>query len=239
MSMITSRGQAAADSITKEKLSVKDEYITLKADEAVVVRILGAEDYVGYMSHSSYNLSIFTQPCPDPQAKTCEYCKAASAGIEAFQDLRLKPRYTFGFAELGERRIKLLDVSKNQAKKLLVAIEEYADVIDEMPFTLRRVGSGTDTAYSLSPIIKAKPNQMDAFHSFDGETIDLEFFSDRLEAKVSTPNFKIKLLSEASFPTDMLIKMFGKDVVEDALAASPTDKPKSDAISASELDDIV
>ena len=238
MSLITSRGSESAESIKREKLSVKDEYIVLTTDEAIQLRILGKEEYVGYMSHGSFTHSIFTQPCPDPDARDCEYCKASNAGHEEFHDLKLRQRFTFAFVDLGEKRIKLLDVSKNQAKKLLSSIEEYEDILGEMPFTLRRIGKGTDTAYSLSPIIKAKAPVMDAFKEFDGEEVPLSFFSDRLEAKVSTGNFKIKLLSEAGFPRKSLDRLFGEEVVESALTVTDT-ADKVEKLSENELDDIV
>lgn len=213
--MITAKGNDVKTNIKKGDITVKDEYITLKADEGVKVRLLGTDDFVEYNSHGAYGLDIFTQPCGE---KGCVYCKAGSAGLEEFNQLKTKARYLFAFAELETGKVKLLDVSKNQAKKLMSGIDEYAEDIADIAFTLKRVGAGKDTAYNLNPILKMKGNDQENFDKFDGESVELQFFIDRLEVRVCNEEFKIKMLVQAGFPVEESKDLFGAELVERALA---------------------
>lgn len=222
--MITAKGNDVKQNIKKSGLKAKDEYITLKEDEEVKVRLLAVDDYVEYMSHGGYNLDIYTQPCPNPKAGNCAYCLASKSGVEEFDALKLKPRYLFAFANLDNGKIMLLDLSKNQAKKLMSSIDEYEEDIDSIAFKLKRVGNGKDTAYVLNPILKMKSPEKEAFEKFNGEVVDLQFFVDRLEVKVSTEEFKIRRLSEAGYPNDKLRLLVGDDIVDRALAEAPADE---------------
>lgn len=216
--MITAKGNAAKESINKSDLNVKDEYLTLKEGAGVKVRILAADDFVEYHSHGAYNLDIFTQPCP---AEGCVYCKAGNLGIEEFKALKAKNRYLFAFGEMETGKVKLLDVSKNQAKKLMADIDAYADNINDIAFTLKRTGTGKDTAYGLNPIIKKlTATEQEQFDNLAGIVVPIEFFADRLDMRVSNEDFKVKMLAKAGLDVVAHKELFGAELVEKALAAA-------------------
>lgn len=218
--MITAKGSEVKSHINNSDLKIKDEYISLKEGQGIKVRVLGADDYVEYMSHGAYNLDIFTQPCPNPQAGDCVYCKASKAGVEGFEVLKAKPRYLFAFANLENGKVMLLDVSKNQAKKLMASIDEYAENINDIAFTLKRVGTGKDTAYVLNPILKMTAGDQASFDTFQGTTVDIDYFVNRLEIRIPSEEFKIKMLSQAGFPVEDNKNTFGAELVEKALASA-------------------
>lgn len=221
--MITAKGNAAKENINKSDLNVKDEYISLKEGAGMKVRLLAADDFVEYHSHGAYNLDIFTQPCPE---EGCVYCKAANLGIEEFKALKSKNRYLFAFGDLETGKVKLLDVSKNQAKKLMASIDEYAENINDIAFTLKRVGTGKDTSYTLNPILKMKASEEEQFNVFDGHTVAIEFFVDRLDARVSNEDFKVKMLAKAGLDVSAYRDLFGAELVDKALAASDENAEK-------------
>lgn len=218
--MITAKGADVKSHMKKGDLTVKDEYITLKQDEGVKVRVLAADDYVEYMAHGAYNLDIFTQPCPNPKACDCVYCKASKMGVEGFEVLKAKPRYLFAFGNMENGRVMLLDVSKNQAKKLMASIDEYAEDINDIAFTLKRVGAGKDTSYALNPVLKMKGDDQANFDKFEGTTVDIPFFEDRLEVRIPSEDFKVKMLVKNSFPVEAHKDVFGAELVEKALATA-------------------
>lgn len=224
--MITAKGNEAREHINKGDLNIKDEYISLKEGAGLKVRLLAADDFVEYHSHGAYNLDIFTQPCPE---EGCVYCKAATLDVEDFKALRVKNRYLFAFGDLETGKVRLLDVSKNQAKKLMASIDEYADNIDEIAFTLKRVGNGKDTTYTLNPILKMKGNEQEQFEAFNGQTVDIEFFVDRLDVRVSTEDFKVRMLAKAGLDVTAHKDLFGAELVEKALAAADENAEKVDA----------
>lgn len=220
--MITAKGSEVKNHINNADLKIKDEYISLKEGQGIKVRVLGVDDYVEYMSHGAYNLDIFTQPCPNPQAGDCVYCKAGKSSVEGFDVLKAKPRYLFAFANLENGKIMLLDVSKNQAKKLMASIDEYSENINDIAFTLKRVGTGKDTAYVLNPILKMTAGDQVNFDNFNGTTVELDHFVSRLEIRIPSEEFKIKMLAQAGFPVEEHKNAFGAELVEKALA--PTDE---------------
>lgn len=226
--MITAKGSDVKSSINNSDLKIKDEYISLKEGQGIKVRLLGTDDYVEYMSHGAYNLDIFTQPCPNPQAGDCVYCKASKAGVEGFEVLKNKPRYLFAFANIETGKVMLLDVSKNQAKKLMASIDEYAENINDIAFTLKRVGTGKDTAYVLNPILKMTPADKANFDTFDGQTVEIEYFVSRLEIRIPSEDFKVKMLSQAGFPVEDHKNTFGAELVEKALASTDENATRVD-----------
>lgn len=218
--MITAKGNDVKTNIKKGDLTAKDEYISLKEGQGIKVRVLSAEDFVEYNSHGAYNLDIFTQPCPH---KDCVYCKAGKLGwdnesLADFKVLSAKQRYLFAFADMESGRVKLLDVSKNQAKKLMASIDKYAKNINTVAFTLDRVGSGKDTSYTLNPILGMEPAEQAQFDKFNGVSVDVDFFVERLEIRVSSEEFKVKMLKEAGFPIEAHATSLGEELVGKALA---------------------
>lgn len=201
MAIFTARGSEAKESIEKKKVDLKNAYYRMKSEkDAAKVRILSAHDYVEYVSHASFTHKVYTQPCVSVIGKECPLCTASKSGIEGFDALYPKKRYVFVFGDMASGELKALDVSKNQAKALISAIEEYKDELSELAFTLKRTGESTSTAYSLSPIIRMKGDDQ---AQFDGLS-DLEVTDEYLESILEplTPEFQVKVLKDAGFPTD-------------------------------------
>ena len=201
MAIFTARGSEAKESIEKKKVDLKNVYYRMKSEkDAAKVRILSANDYVEYVSHSSFTHKVYTQPCVSVLGQECPLCTASKSGIDGFDALYPKKRYVFVFGDMASGELKALDVSKNQAKALISAIEEYKEELSELAFTLKRTGESTSTAYVLSPIIRMKGDDQ---AQFDG-LADLEVTDEYLESILSplTAEFQVKVLKDAGFPTD-------------------------------------
>lgn len=216
MSIITAKGKKAGENAQKETSSIdfKEAYIKLKDGESVKVRLLSAEDYVEYKAHGSYAKGIFTQPCIASTGEKCALCEASNYeggtedqyGKPEWNHLYARPRYLFAFADIGKKTVRLFDATKNQAKGLISAIEEYGEDIADIAFTFKRVGNKTDTTYSLNPILKMKGADKEGFDSFEGQEVEVEFFEKALFAR--TREKQIEELRNAGFP---VAKVFGKE----------------------------
>lgn len=201
MSMIfTARGQEAKDSVNKKKVDLKNAYYRMKSGDSVKVRVLSNVDYVEYISHSSFTHKVYTQPCVSVLGQECALCTASKSGIEGYEALYPKKRYLFVFADMESGELKALDVSKNQAKKLIADIEEYSEDLDVLAFNLKKTGEGTNTGYSLNPIIKMKGNDTENFEKCAGLEVTDEYLNTVLTPR--TIELQVKTLKESGFPTD-------------------------------------
>lgn len=201
MSMIfTARGQEAKASAEKGKVDLKKAYLRMKSGEAVKVRVLSASDYVEYIAHSSFTHKVYTQPCVSVIGQECALCEASKSGIEGFEALYPRKRYVFVFADMQSGELRAIDVSKNQAKKLIADIEEYAEDLDSIAFNLKKTGEGTNTGYSLNPILKMKGDDSAKFEACEGLEVTDEYLNTILTPR--TLELQVRTLKEAGFPTD-------------------------------------
>lgn len=200
MSLITAKGSEVELSINKKKVDLSQAYIRLKEGDSVKVRLLGTDDYVEYLAHSSFAHKVYTQPCITPTGEVCPLCVAGKSGEEEFDILYPKKRYLFAFADLDSGDIRVWDCSKAQAKVLINAIKEYADDINEIAFNFKRSGTKTETTYSLNPILKLKGDDVEKFRKFDGEKVTLEFFESVLQPR--TKDMMLDVLMAAEFPVE-------------------------------------
>jgi len=202
MSLLTGKGATEVAEVTKGKVDLKEAFIRLKAEnESVTVRLLGIDDFVSYKAHGDFNLGIYNSPCLAVGGDDCPYCVAKAKGGEKFEGLYAKNRVVFAFAELNTGQVKCLDVSPNQAKKLNADITEYKEEIldGEIAFNLVRTGSGTSTGYALKPLTPKKLTAVqEKFDAFDGQTVDIEFFEERVQGR--STDYMVKLLNDAGFP---------------------------------------
>ncbi|WP_407708513.1 hypothetical protein ACIU4M_00680 [Bacillus altitudinis] len=196
MSAITAKGREAKENASKSRPDMKKVLFKLKENQTHAVRILSVDDNVEYASTGDFNLGIYTQAI----SQDSPLLVANKHGGEKFKNLYKKARYCFVFASLETGELMALQVSKNQAKTIFSSLEEYEDNIADIAFNLKRTGSDTSTVYSLSPILKMKPEQQEAFDKFNGVEVELEFFESILEPK--SDEFLAKLLKEAGFDTD-------------------------------------
>lgn len=213
--MFTARGQEAKESAEKKKLDLKNTYLRMKSGDSVKVRVMSPVDYVEYLAHSSFTHKVYTQPCVSVIGQECALCTASKSGIEGFDALYAKKRYLFVFADMQSGELKVLDVSKNQAKKLISDIEEYKDDLDTLAFNLKKVGEGTNTGYSLSPIVRMKDADQAQFDA----CADLEVTDEYLNTVLTprTLELQVRTLKEAGFPTD---EFFPHVVLEDSEGTS-------------------
>ncbi len=200
MSMFTARGAEAKANANQQKVDLKDVYYRFKTGDSAKVRVLGVIDYVEYKAHASFNHKVYTQPCVGVTGKECPMCVASKSGVEGFEELYAKRRYVFAFGDLATGKIKALDVSKNQAKKLIADIEEYKDDINDIAFNLKRTGEKTDTTFSLNPILKLKAEDSEKFESLEGVEVQDQFFNDVLVAR--SYDMQVEILKEAGFPVE-------------------------------------
>lgn len=198
--IFTARGEQAKENINRQNIDLSKVRITLKQGQSRKVRLLGVNDYVEYKAHGSFQHKIYTQPCVEVIGKNCPLCTASKSGIEEFEGLVARKRYLFAFGDMETGTVMTLDVSKGQAKKLISAIEEYKEEINELAFNLKKEGEKTETAYLLNPIIKMKGNDQEQFDALDGMEVSDEFFGTVLNPK--TEDFMVKILHDANFPVE-------------------------------------
>ena len=234
MSLLMGKGSDIKDAINKSKVDLKEAFIRLKNEnESVPVRLLSTEDYVGYKAHSDFKKGLYNTPCLSVLGQECPYCVAHDKGGEDWSGFYAKDRFMFAFAELNSGKIKVLEVSKNQAKKLIAQIDEYAEEIEagEVAFNLTRSGTGTSTVYVLNMMTPKKMKAIqEAYDKFDDVTVDVEFFEDRLSAK--SPTYMLNLLEDAGFNIE---EHFTPELVsqaraeKEALTSNNDVKPAEDA----------
>lgn len=198
--IFTARGQEAKASAEQSKVDLKKVYLRMKSGDSVKVRVMTASDYVEYLSHSSFTHKVYTQPCVSVLGQECPLCVASKSGIEDFDQLFARKRYLFIFADMQSGELKALDVSKNQAKKLISDIEEYKEDLSEIAFNLKKVGEGTNTGYTLAPILRMKAEDEAQFNACSELEVTDEFLNTVLTPR--TAELQVKTLNEAGFPTD-------------------------------------
>lgn len=139
----------------------------------LVVKLLGAEDFVMYDAHSVYK-TFYTTPCTKADGKDDLYDKAADmlfADIRAEQDagkltdeqakekrkhaaqLLPKSKYLMGFLNLDNGEPFIVEITENQGNAVIDLIEKYAKHADKMAFELFKTGSSTKTVVNLSPVL--------------------------------------------------------------------------------------
>lgn len=212
-SLFTAVGTQAKESANKKGVDLKTAYIRLKENESVRVRVLGVTDYVEFMSHGDFNLGIYNQPCIAPLGQECAMCIAANSGVEGFDKLYAKKRYIFALYDIDMKAIRYWDASKTQAAKLISQIEDYAESITDIAFNFKRTGTGTDTSYSLNPILKLDAAGKEGFESGDEVKVEMSHYESVLIPR--TFEQQVEALGKAGFP---VAEFFGE-----VLAASDVD----------------
>jgi hypothetical protein len=194
MSIFTGKGKAIKEQMKKgnsndgEKLDYKKIKINkdLKAEgDSIRVRVLAPEDYTTYEAHGSFEKGIWTTPCINPTGDgeaRCLHCEAYKAD-DKYKDLKPSTRFLFAFYDIDMGMVRYIDVSYGQGGKLMDDIEEYEEDLNEYAFTLKRQGTGTKTAYKLSPILKLKGADKEAFDKADGMEVEENFFEKALYIK--------------------------------------------------------
>jgi hypothetical protein len=215
MSILTGKGKEVADKFNKpaeeNKIDFKKVKINKdlkKENDSVRVRLLGAEDFSTYEAHGHYGKGIWTAPCIHVAGERCLFCEASK--FEGWEELAGKTRFLFAFYDIDAAMVRYLECSFGQGKSLMGNISDYEDSIQDVAFTLKRVGSGTKTAYTLSPILKLKGNDQNLFDAGAEEKVADDFFEKVLYVK--NTNQMAKDLKEAGFDVEGLL---GYTIVEE------------------------
>lgn len=215
-SLFTAKGEEAVASAAKKNMDLKKVYIRLKDGESIRVRVLGITENTvrEFMAQGDFNLGIYTQPDISPiLGRPSPLTVAANAGIEKFEKLYAKKRYLMVFADLdapeGEQ-LRVWDCSKAQGQAMQDLWKEYADVKDEVAFTLKRTGTKTETAFNLMPIMKLKAEDKVKFEALEGIEVPADFLDNVLIPRTEAQ--QIEVLEKAGFP---VADFFGETKVED------------------------
>jgi hypothetical protein len=233
MSLLTARGQQALESAKQKKVDLKKVYIRLKDGDSVRVRLLGiTERTVGeYKAHGDFKKGIYTKPCIAPTGEECPYCVAANSGVEGWDKFYAKKRYLIVFFDIDAQALRVWDASKQQGETVLKLMEEYADSINDMPFTFKRTGSdGSNTTYNLIPILKLSDEDKKKFEA--GANVEIpENFFDQILIPLTREQM-IQNLMKAGFPVADFFDMNGivtdtNTDTEDDSDAEPIDEDET------------
>jgi hypothetical protein len=203
MSVFTGKGKGIKEQMKNRKKASEGEKLDYKkikinkdlkkAGDSIRVRVLSNEDFTTYEAHGSFEKGIWTTPCIDPKGtgeQRCLMCEASKH--ESHKDLKSSTRFLFAFYDIDMEMIRYIDVSYGQGGTLMDDIEEYEESIGDVAFTLKRQGEGTKTAYKLSPILKLKGTDKEAFEKAEGLQLEDNFFDKALYIK-STNQMAIDL----------------------------------------------
>lgn len=233
-SMITARGNKAKENANKEfnndNVDLGKVYVKLKDGDSIKLRFLGNEDYIEYYAHNYYKKDgngIFTQPCQTIVGGKCAYCQAAkyqgekdAEGKSIWKALGKRNKYQFAVADLDVGELRVIEVSKKQAKVLIAVIDDMEEqgMLGEIAFTYKRTGSGKDdTTYTLNPIMKLNKEYQAKFDKFNGVKVEDKFFEDILAPKNDKGEdlfprdfeHQLEALHKAGFPVE---EVFGEAI---------------------------
>lgn len=195
-----------------------------KEGDSIRVRVLGAEDYTTYEAHGSFEKGIWTSPCINPTGEgenRCLYCEASKH--EGWKDLKPTTRFLFAFYDIDMEMVRYIDVSYGQGGKLMDDIEEYEEDLNDYAFTLKRQGTGTKTAYKLSPILKLKGDDKERFDKADEEKVADDFFEKALYVRHT--NQQAIDLENHGFDVEGLL---GYEIQDDNKDEGEDGKPQTD-----------
>ncbi len=161
---------------------INKEYIQLKEGQSINVRFLKTDDIVEYMSHSSQLLGIDITPCIAPHGEDCPLCVAAKSSDDVLKkELRKVSRYLLAIADLDNGKLRLLDATKEQTRKIVMKIYEHADELDKIAFILKRTKNCKDMDYSLNVMKSKMFNDVEkVFRKFDDVVAGIPFYEERL-----------------------------------------------------------
>lgn len=149
-----------------------NSFTPLKSGETKTVKLLGEEDFVGYYAYGSFKPKVATFAAKNPSKKSAkgfpveEYTpwdlawKYYQDKSEKFQDkhsqkayqFKPKGRMMFGFFDLDEAEMIVIDFTAKQAEAILSTIQTNAKRKDRMAFEISKQGANTATTASLVPL---------------------------------------------------------------------------------------
>lgn len=188
------KGNAGNEEVENKEESIKR---ILENGENVLVRIPNLEECVSaYESHSAYENKdpiILPTTChkenggEDLYDKTSRIIMRRANALynkdkKRSKDLwtiakKLEPkmRMQFGFFDLTTGEPFIVEMSQKHGEALLSQIKKYANKSGEMAFELERTGAGSDTGYSLSPVMdELEEEELENFELTATQEFDVE-----------------------------------------------------------------
>lgn len=225
---ITAKGSDAVKSASKQNLDLSEVMVRLKDGESIKVRLLGSEDYVEYEAISDFNLDVYTQPTREEKdyfVEAGKLAKSKSAGVdEKFESLYPRKRYLIAMADVTTGKLRAWDCSKSQFNGFVSQLEEYKEMIDdgeEAVFTFKRTGNKKDTTYTLQYVPRPKANEVEGFHKFDDQTVEIDFFESLLQPR--SAELQVGVLKEKGFPVEVYFPEVVLEETGDTAEADPLD----------------
>lgn len=168
--------QAGADALnaltTSNEGGDKFEFSPFKSGTTYVVKVLGTADLIQFYSYGIFKqVNSFVAKNPSKKSRNgypvenltpwdlaWKYHKDLSKdfsdehGQEASK-YRAKQRFALGFFDLTSGEPIIVDLSKKQAQGVHDVIKKYEKKLGKLAFELSKVGSGTNTSVTLTPVL--------------------------------------------------------------------------------------
>lgn len=115
-----------------------------------------------------------------------------------------KERYALGFINLATGEPGIIDVSKNQARVIINALQKNEAKFDKKAFELEKTGSGKNTIVSVTPLDldDLQPEMLKNFKAYDGKEFDNELFENILYE--ADEKEQLDLLEKAGFDLSLI-----------------------------------
>lgn len=220
--------QAGADALNALNASDEGgsnaEFASFKSGTTYVVKVLGTADLITFYSYGIYKqVNSFVAKNPSKKSRNgypvedltpwdlaWKYHKDRSKdfGDEHSQEAakyRCKQRFAMGFYDLTSGEPIIVDLSKKQAQGVHDVIKKYEKKLDKLAFELSKVGNGTSTAVTLTPIIDMDedltPEQRANFDKAPAQ-FDMSLFEGLLYE--ADEDEQIELLIKAGFDVSLI-----------------------------------
>ena len=170
MAEITSGLDALEALVNGGEDSVENKFTSFKSGDTRKVKVIALGDVKEALTYSIFkvvntfspetppklsrkgfpveNLTPFDLAWQYHQDQSTEFGDKASQEAGKY---RIKQRFAFGFYDLDEKEMIVIDFSKKQATTLYGVLKKQADKLDKRAFELEKSGTGTNTTVSLTP----------------------------------------------------------------------------------------
>lgn len=204
------------------------QFTSFKTGTSLIIQVLSLQSIIKYMGYGIYkevntfvaeNPSIFNEkgyPKSNltPWDKAFNYYSnlAFNTTNKAEQDeLRTmsrrylgKERYAFGFINLLTGEPGIIDVSKNQARVIINALQKNEAKFGKKAFELEKVGTGKNTTVSVTPLDleDLTPEALEVFNKYLGKEFDNDLFENILYE--ADEKEQLDLLEKAGFDLSLI-----------------------------------
>lgn len=197
MSILLSKGSETLDNSEKGGgKGNKAGFIRLKSGESIRIAFVAdraiPENVVfasaEYLNHGDYENNIQSHPCLEPVGNGCHSCDKGVPRSKRFViSFVVLDDYTKGKTKIESGNVGVLDVSKKQYNAIKTAVKDYFEdeAIFEMAFKLSKTGTGTDSSYAISPILKLKGDDAERVAAAKEVELEEDFFDNALRPRTN------------------------------------------------------